>query len=79
MKTNEKLQAEIMQINENYNMGFITPLEAIMQTYNALMHSAEEIEEGEKRDEYYTEIFKSFENDHMTDAWCEISTKWINA
>ncbi len=78
MKTNEKLQAEIMQITENYNMGFITPFEALMQTYDALMCSAEDIEEGEKRDEYYAQISKMFENDHMTEAWCELSTEWIN-
>lgn len=78
MKKNEKLQTEIKQITENYNMGFLTPFEAMMQTYDALMHSAEEIEEGEKRDEYYAKISKMFENDHMADAWCEISTECIN-
>lgn len=76
---NEKLQAEIKQITENFNMGFITPFEAMLQTYDALMHVADEIEDEEKRDEWYAKISKSFDNEHMMDAWCNISLDWINA
>lgn len=79
MKTNKKLQAEIMQITENHNMGFITSFEALMQTYSVLMHSVEEIEDGKKRSEYYEKIIKLFENDHMAEMWCGLQTELINA
>lgn len=78
MKTNEKLQAGISKIAENYNMGFITCFEALMQSYDVLMRSVEEIEEGRKRDEYYAKIIKLFENDHMTDSWLGLQTELIS-
>ena len=76
---NEKVQAEIQQITENYNMGFITPFEAMLQVYDTYMHAAEEIEDEEKRDEYYAKISKAFNNEHMENAWCELSLNSLNA
>lgn len=76
---NDKVQAEIQQITENYNMGFFTSFEALMQTYDALMHAAEEIEDEEKRDEYYAKISKAFNNEHMENAWRELSLDSLNA
>ena len=76
---NEKVQAEIQQITENFNMGFITSFEALMQTYDTLMHAAEEIEDEKRRDEYYAKVSKAFDTEHMMDAWCELSTEGLNA
>ena len=76
---NEKLQAELQQITENFNMGFISPFEAMMQSYDALMCAAGEIEDEKKRDDEYARIYKLFmDEEHLQDAWCAISQK-INA
>lgn len=74
----KKLQAEIAQITENYNMGFLTAFEAMMQTYDAMMHAAEDIEDEQERDEYYAKVSKTFDNEHMVNAYCELSTEWTN-
>lgn len=74
----QKLQAEIAQITENYNMGFLTAFEAMMQTYDAMMQAAEDIADEKERDEYYAKVSKCFDNEHMVNAYCELSTEWIN-
>ena len=77
---NEKLQAQIKQIIENFNVGFITPIEALSQTYDALICAANDIKDDKEREEWYGKVGKSFaENEHLMDAWSEISQQWCNA
>ncbi len=73
----KKAKDEIVQIAENYNMAFITSLEAIMQAYDVFMHEAESIKDEGERDNCYAKIGKFFD-DHLTEAWCAIINELKN-
>ena len=73
----EKVQAEIQQITENYNMGFYTSFGAMMLVYDSLVHAADEIEDEKKREEYRAKIEKAFDTEDMFNAWCNLSLEMV--
>lgn len=76
MKTN--FQAELEQIRENYNMGFITSYEAIAQIIDTLQAVTDEIENEDEREAWRESVYATHrDNEHLASACEEIMEQWI--
>ncbi len=76
----DKMQFELNRISEDYNMGFITPFEALCITIDTLHRAGEEIEDKDEREAWEQTVYASYgDNENMLKAWEEISEQWINS
>ena len=75
----DKMQFELNRISEDYNMGFITPFEAMCATFDTLRRAGEELESDEREAWNETVYASHRDNEHLRKAWEEISEQWINS
>ena len=74
MKT--RMNESLAEIKECYNLGFITPLEAICQTIDTLQAVCNEIEDKEEREAWEESVHNTMDNEHLRDALSDILEQW---
>ncbi len=73
----ERLQSELKRICSDYDMGFLTPLEAINQSVHAICVAQSELKDQGAQKEMMDTINAFVNSEKLCDLYGELTEKWI--